>query len=248
MTEIKGKHKYWKQILDLCENRESISVNEILEKIEISGSTLRRELRKMEDAGLISRYYGGLTLAKKEQEETSYLRKTLENEDIKRRLCRFAASLIKDHQMVYIDAGSTLRNIAEYITARNVTVVTPSISLIEPLSRRNIQCFFLGGFVKQNTYVTVGNATVSMIKSFYYNIAFIGTNGIHQKAGFTTTEDQEANMKAAAIAQAEKSYIVTDHTKFNKILMVRFADLKDATVITDSIDGFDGSLIDYKIV
>ena len=81
-----------------------------------------------------------------------------------------------------------------------------------------------------------------------FDITFIGTNGVHQKAGFTTPDEYEAEGKTMAIRQSKTTYILADKSKFNKLCFSKFAELDEAVVIIDQkVENFDYKLIDYVI-
>lgn len=86
---------------------------------------------------------------------------------------------------------------------------------------------------------------IKMLKEMYFDVSFLGVDGIHERLGFSTVNEAEASTKSLGIRHARKAFILTDHSKFNLIGAVPFANLDEATVITDSVDNFDKSLIKY---
>ena len=236
----------WSKITDICKEKQSVSVDELVNYLSVSPATIRRDLQDMEDLKIISRYHGGARINSKQYDEPHMIIKSETNVKQKRLIALLAASLIKDNQMVYLDAGSTTLEIIQYIKAKNITVVTPGIRHIFELAERDIPVIVLGGPFRPETEAVAGRNTVEQIKTMFFDIAFIGTNGIHEKIGFTTSNETEAATKAAAIKQCKSPYIVTDSSKFNILNPVRFADLEEATIITDSVpEGFDTDRVKY---
>ena len=105
----------------------------------------------------------------------------------------------------------------------------------------------MGGSFRKSTSAITGLQTLKQLDEFYFDIAFIGSNGIHSIMGYTTTNDIEAAVKRKAIERADKAYILADSTKFNKIYQSTFASLSDATLITNIISNFDSDKIDYEL-
>ena len=240
------KNKRWGLILKMCEETSFVSTNDIVEKLNISEATARRDLRDMEDNGLIVRSYGGARLSENVIQEKSMSLKSFLNIEDKNKIAKYAASLIKDGMIVYLDAGTSTLEMIDYINAINITIVTNGIPHLLKLSKKNIKTFVLSGFVKSNTEAVTGKETVNQISHLNFDLAFVGVNGIHPKTGFTTTEEYEGEGKKMAIRQSKKSYILADNSKFNKLCFVPFANFDEATVIiANKVDDFDFSLINY---
>ena len=83
------------------------------------------------------------------------------------------------------------------------------------------------------------------MENLFFDVVFIGTNGIYEQSGFFTSNELEASTKSLAMKHARISYVVSDSTKFNQLRPVKFASLNEATIITDNISNFDTSKIKY---
>ena len=231
------------EIFTILEKENSVSVEELAQRFNVSLGTIRRDLQIMEDNNMIKRYYGGAVINTKEKNEKSVKTRDLMAVKEKQLIARYAASLIRDGDIVYLDAGSTTSKIIQYITAKDITVVTQGIHNITLLIQRGITCYSAGGFLKNNNEILVGDETVEKIRSMKFNITFLGANGVHPVTGFTTTDESEAKIKTAALKAGEKCYIMADSSKFGVLNFFRFANIDDASVITDNlIEGFDYSI------
>lgn len=242
------KETRWMKIAQLCKDRDKVSVEELVEALHVSPATVRRDLQEMEDQSLIVRYHGGAKRKENLSEEPSMIIKNVSNVDPKKHIAYHAASLIRDNQMVYIDAGSTTLMMLQYITAKNITVVTPGVPHLTLLGERGISTIVLGGTLRWSTQAITGRQAVRQLSEMYFDACFIGTNGIHSQVGFTTSNEMEAETKALAIHHSRKAYVLADHSKFNVLCPVHFADLKEAMIICDRVEDFDTSLIDYECV
>lgn len=240
-----AKQKRWSQIIELCKTSEYVSVNEIIEKMNVSPATIRRDLQEMDDLNMIIRSHGKVKINDTQYAEPSMILKTESNSDAKRHIAYAAAKMIQDNQMIYIDAGSTTYEMISYITARNITVVTPGIPHISLLGTKGISTVALGGIVRWSTQAITGKQALKQLSEMYFDACFIGTNAIHERVGFTTSNEMEAETKSAAIQHSKNAYILADNSKFNKLCPVHFADLSDAVIICDDIAGFDESKIRY---
>lgn len=241
------KQQRWAAIIDLCRQNTSVSVTELVQLLRVSEATVRRDLQQMEDLNMVSRYHGGVRLNDGQSEEPPMLIKSETNVSSKNQVARLAASMIKDNQMIYIDAGSSTFEMLNYVRAKNITVVTIGLPHIARLKRSSTHTILLGGTIRWTMEAVTGNLTLNQLDDLFFDVAFIGVNGIHEKVGLTTTNEQEAAVKAKVIAHSGKTYILADGSKFNKLYPSKFSRLDQAVILSDEIVDFDPSLIRYQL-
>jgi DeoR family fructose operon transcriptional repressor len=235
----------WNDIINLCKAHEKVTVQELVDTLHVSPATIRRDLAEMEDLKMVSRYHGGVMITSSQINEPGMAAKQKTNQEAKKQIAWTASRLIHDNMMIYLDAGSSTYEMIPFIHARNITIVTPGVPHLTLLGERDIPTIVLGGKLYWQTASIIGRQALNMLKEMYFDIAFVGTNGIHEKAGFTTSNEQEADTKAMAIRHAKDPYILADASKFNVLRTVPFAALNEATIITDRVPDFDLSLIHY---
>ena len=235
------KQDRWNEILSYVNLNKQASVEELADLFHVSPATIRRDLLEMEKVEVLQRYHGGARSNSKTSAEPPMALKVGANQASKNMVGRYAASLIKDNQMVYIDAGSATYEMLDYITAKNISVVTIGIPHINKLVSHGIHTIVLGGSVRENTMAIIGSPVLAQLDNFYFDIAFVGTNGIHQQTGITTVNDMEGMQKEKAISRSKVTYALADHTKFNKIYPHAFAKFDDVWLITDNIGDYEGA-------
>lgn len=233
------------KIVEILKDKSSIKVNELAEFFEVSESTIRRDLRLMEENGLLSRTHGGAVSISNKGFEPTYFQKRDEKQDEKSRIGKLAASIIKNGDTIVLDSGTTTMKIAENITARDITVVTNSIDIASLLSEKeSVELIVTGGKVRPITRAMVGHVTEQMLRNFRVDKAFIGTNGISITEGITTPNYIEAQTKKAMADIAAEVYVVADSSKFenvcfsvvcpvNKITAIITSDETDSDIIND---------------
>ncbi|MBB5182747.1 DeoR/GlpR family DNA-binding transcription regulator [Catenisphaera adipataccumulans] len=240
-----SKQERWTTIIEICRKQQSVSVDALVDTLHVSPATVRRDLQQMEDLNMVERYHGGVRLSGTQMQEPAMMIKSQTHHTSKRQIAYTAAKLIQDNQMVYIDAGSTTYEMLEFITAKNITVVTPGIPHLQILGQRHISTIMLGGNLYWPTEAVAGKQAIRMMEEFYFDISFVGTNGIHERVGFTTSNELEADTKALGIRHSDHPYILADASKFNVLCPVPFADLDEAIIITDDIGSFPPDRIRY---
>ena len=165
------------------------------------------------------------------------------NRDKKKQIAMYAASLITDEDLVYLDAGTTTGFIVDYLSSKNTVFVTNAIVHARKLCSMGYQVYMPGGMLKERTEALAGTQTCEYLTRFHFTKGFFGTNGIHPQAKFTTPDPQECAIKAAAINKCFTSYILADHTKFDRISTATFSDFTRPIIITEKIDEKYKSLV-----
>ncbi len=224
-------------ILKIVNERESVTVQELTEYLKASESTIRRDLTILHNDGRLKKVHGGATAlgVYQTRDEDIELRQNSNREE-KIAIVKYAASLIKPNDFVYIDAGTTTELLIDYITEKNALYVTNGISHGKKLVQNGCGAHILGGRLKLATEAMVGNETLFTLEHYNFTIGFWGTNGISLKQGFSTPDIDEAMIKRKAMEQCKKRYVLSDPTKFNQISAVTFSNFKDATIITTKVE------------
>lgn len=226
------------KILRLVAERGSVSTQELMDTLDISESTVRRDLTTLDEQGMISKVRGG-AMVKEDQystvEATMMQKKDLNLEE-KRVIARYAASLLQENDFVFLDAGSTTELMIDYITEKKVTFVTNAVAHAKKLSQKGYTTYILGGEFKATTEAIVGDETVAGLQKYNFTKGFWGTNGVNRKVGFTTPDVKEAMVKKTAMEHCAKRYVLCDTSKFSQISSVKFADFANAFIITTELE------------
>ncbi len=223
-------------ILDITNKRKSVSVNELMEELKASESTLRRDLNDLSKQGLIKKVHGG-ALALDETVETqdkSVSERTTLNADAKREIAKYCASLIKDNDVVYLDAGTSTGMMIPYLKNSKATFFTNGITHAKALSDNGHMVYLPGGMLKSKTEAIIGANCLEYIQKMNFTIGFFGTNGITLNEGFTTPDLEEAKIKEMAYKKSREKYILADPSKFNKICTVSFGSVDKGFIVTNS--------------
>lgn len=227
----------FKLILDILQEKKSITVSELVEELNISESTVRRDLTSLSKMGKLKKVHGGATSLDENysSEELDVKIKHTLNVEEKKRIGKFAASLIEKGDFVYIDAGTSTEFMIDYINEKGATYVTNGIVHAKKLIQRGLEVFILGGQLKLSTEAIIGIEAVNNIKKYNFTKCFMGTNGLDLKAGFTTPDVKEALLKKEAMNRSKKVYVLSDVSKFNKISSITFGDLDKTIIITTKV-------------
>ncbi|UTR09044.1 DeoR/GlpR family DNA-binding transcription regulator [Evansella sp. LMS18] len=219
-------------ILSLLKENQIVKIQQLVEETGASESTIRRDLTELESQKRLKRVHGGASLITKKLEEPSLLEKQSKYSAEKSAIGKYAASLVKDGDSVFIDAGTTTKTMAEYLRGKDIVVVTNGLNIITDLLDNGIKTYLLGGYVKAGTHALIGRGAVESLNSYQFDKAFIGANGADTDSGFTTPDPEEALIKSTAIDKANNAYVLADHSKFGDVSFSKIKNLNEAEIIT----------------
>ncbi len=182
----------------------------VAQDLGLSEDTIRRDLRAMAARGVLLRVHGG-ALPLSPTDLPVDARMSLRTDE-KHALARAAAPLFRPGQVVFIDGGTThLALVAAIPPDWTGTIVTHSPAIAaacEGLHSATVE--LLGGRLYRRSLVALGTATATAMATIHVDIAFVGVQGLHETAGFTTSDAEEARFKSLAAARAaEVAVLVT---------------------------------------
>ena len=221
-------------ILETVEAEGAVSVTGLCETMGVSEATARRDLNTLAAQGKLSKVHGGAVSLNRqfEAEEPSVAVKEQLHMAEKNRIARYAAGQIHDDDLVFLDAGTTILQMAEYLGKSKATFVTNGITCARRLVQMGLRAYVIGGLLKPGTEAIVGGAALEAMRSYNFTKAF---HGITPARGFTTPDTEEAYIKAKAVEQAYMTYILADSSKFGKVAAVTVCGLDKACILTDRL-------------
>lgn len=220
-------------ILQMLQQKGTLTVGELVETMDASESTIRRDLSVLDERGSLKKIHGGAMLLEGATSHVEYQmeRKQEMNSQQKEWIAKKAASLIEDGDVFYIDAGTTTEKMIEYIKAKDLVAVTNGIGHVQKLVRKGIKTIILGGSIKMTTEAVVGVNAVVELGRYQFAKGFFGTNGVSSTKGLTTPDLEEAAVKQKALGQCDKAYVLADASKVGEVSFVRFGEIDEATLI-----------------
>lgn len=226
------------QILKLLSDKKAVTVTELTELLSTSESTIRRDLNALDRMGKLNKVYGGATLISNDysaEESDVNDRYGLYAEE-KEQIAKYAATLIRDNDFVYVDAGTSTETLVDYITAEKATFVSNSYITAYKLARRGFATFVLGGRMRGIAGAVTGSGSIDSLRRYHFTLGFFGSNAIDPRAGFSTPDVEEAMTKTEAMSRCKRCVVLADPSKFDKIMAVSFGSLNQAEIITTRLN------------
>ena len=215
MTSMSERHK---KILEILQLQGSISVTDLSERLNVSEVTIRKDLTSLEAQSKLYRTHGKAIPISPYIGDRHVNEKEKQNVQEKRLIGRYAASMLEDNDSILIASGTTILYAArEMVSARNLTVITASVSVSSILSQNKyIDVIQLGGLVRESSVSVVGSFAENMLDYFNCSKLFMGADGLDLDFGVTTTNMMEANLNRMMMASAQKTILLIDSSKFGK--------------------------------
>ncbi|MBD9725473.1 DeoR/GlpR family DNA-binding transcription regulator [Streptomyces caniscabiei] len=225
-----------REIVRAARRTGAVDVAELAVTLGVAKETVRRDLRALEDHGLVRRTHGGAYPVESAGFETTLAFRATSHVPEKRRIAAAAAELLGDAETVFVDEGFTPQLIAEALPRdRPLTVVTASLATAGALAETgSTTVLLLGGRVRPGTLATVDHWTTRMLAGFVIDLAYIGANGITREHGLTTPDPAVSEVKAQAIRASRRTVFAGVHTKFGAVSFCRFAEVGDLDAIVTS--------------
>lgn len=233
------------KIFAILKEKRKLSVGEMSERFNVSGATIRTDLRILEDAGMLTRTHGGAILRTRASFEISSDQREEVNLASKEQIGQLAASLVEDGDIIVLDTGTTTLQIAHNIRQRrNITVITNDFMIAKSLEDvDSIQIVLLGGIVK-GYHCTVAINGRSLLDTLNIDKAFMGVNALSLKQGACVADIMLAETKRSMVEHANQVIVVCDHTKLGNTSLAQFATPEQIDTIV--LDHLPEDAADYQ--
>ena len=218
---------------------QNVTIEELCEKFGVSKNTIRRDLIELEKKGSIVKNYGGVSSAVQSYDVGMLpfnARGRLMREE-KQRIAERAAEFIKDGDYIFVDSGSTVCNLVDFIKTMNVTVLTNNLDfIIRALPYPNIQIITFSGILNRDYYsfTSIDERSAEILSSYNFTKAFMAATGVTVQYGALNSLLSDNQLKTTAVNRAQEVYLLVDHTKFGKVTIKSYGSLEQIdTIITD---------------
>lgn len=219
------------KILKIVETHGEVDVKTLAQLLETSEITIRRDLTLMAIDGLIFRTHGGAMKLSLANIPTSFEHKTVMNIEQKDYICRLAAQVIMDGEIIFMDCGSTVFRLCQFIKNKAIKVITNSLPVVYELSNTEVSINLIGGELDNKRQAIHGKIAVEHIERYKADKAFVGIDGISIENGLSAASEKEAEITTAMSSNAQTTYLLCDSSKLGKDKYLKFAPLNTIDVL-----------------
>jgi DeoR/GlpR family transcriptional regulator of sugar metabolism len=233
------------EISELFDDRPVVRIDELALRFGVSRETIRRDLISLENRGLVQRVHGGGVRPEVDSREPPFRERLELRTTQKSAMARVAAGLIGDAGTVFLDLGTSVAHITEFIPPSFTgQVITNSILAASRLGQREeIEVMVCGGRMRHGDLALSGPTAVEFVSDVFVEVAFLGSGGVHPAHGLTDFYPDEVATRRVVIRNARSTYVMADSTKIGRVATQRVCSIDQLTgVITD--DEADPEMLD----
>lgn len=222
------------EIVDALQDRGFQSVNSLAERFEVTASTIRRDLERLEAMELVKRTHGG-AIPMHQAETPNQFKQELHLAE-KAAIGKAMADRVLEGQTVLLDGGTTTLEVAKHLTQRRLTVVTNDLRVaMEIAQRRSAHLVFIGGELLPDVYTMWGPASVLQLTNLRVDVAIFGADMVCDD-GLYHSSSYEVELKRLMRSIAREAFFVADSSKFGREALFKVLDIADFTAgITDDL-------------
>lgn len=234
MKNITDRHQF---ILQKLKEEGKVSIQELSDLMKVSGVTIRKDLKLLEEKNLVFRTKGGASNTNPYASDRPINEKAFINSEEKKRIAKAALELIKQNDSIMIGSGTTAFEFAHILhPSKPLTVITPALKVGLELSQRsNIEVLQLGGLIRPNSSSVAGHHAITVLDGISCGTLFIGVDGIDPDFGVSISNLAEATLNQKMIETAQTVVLLTDSTKFGKRGLGKICTLEQVHyIVTDN--------------
>jgi len=231
---ITDRHQF---ILKKLQEKGKVSIPQLVDEMQVSGVTIRKDLKLLEEKNLLFRTRGGGSVDNPYAIERPINEKEFIRADEKKKIAAAALGLIGQNDSIIIGSGTTVFEVARQLhPEKRIVVITPALKVsLELCNRPNVEVLQLGGLVHQSSSSAAGSFAEKILDELSCGVLFIGVDGIDLEHGLSITNIMEASLNQKMIGLAQTVVVLADSSKFDRRGLGKICNLDQIDyIITDS--------------
>ena len=209
---------------DLC------TYEDLCKQFDVSISTIRRDIDELDKQGKIEKVFGGIRLSEQSIKDANEA--TLFKYDYERdKIAKAASELVQDGDIIMLGSGSTVAHMVKYLkNKKGITLVTNNLAVLNETLKCDFNVVSIGGNLDKKIMSFVGLNSSKQISELNANKCFLSCNGVNLQS-VSNVADLEADLKRTEIRVSDKTILLADHSKFDKMSLYKFARMDEIDYI-----------------
>ncbi|GAA0373596.1 DeoR/GlpR family DNA-binding transcription regulator [Paenibacillus motobuensis] len=224
------------KIIQELHRHKKVLVTQLAASFEVTEETIRRDLEKLEQEGVVTRNYGGAVLNAHIHDDLPYQTRNTRNIEEKRAIASLLLPMINDEDTLMTDTSSTVFEALKLLESErdNLTIITNSIIILNEFNQTSHTIISTGGSLRPKASSLIGPVARQTIQNYNVDIALFSCKGISMMSGITDSNEPESELKQAMSQQARQTILLIDSSKFDHIGFVKMLEFKQISyIITD---------------
>ncbi|RPD41870.1 DeoR/GlpR family DNA-binding transcription regulator [Chitinophaga barathri] len=229
-------------ILQKLQENGKVDIQELSDSLQVSGVTIRKDLKLLEEKKLLYRTKGGGSTQNPYTIERPINEKEFIKMEEKKRIAKAAVELIGHNDSIIIGSGTTVFELTRVLHPnKHLTVITPALKVaLELCNRPHIDVLQIGGLIHQSSSAAAGSFAERLLDDISCGVLFVGVDGIDPEFGLSITNLAEASLNMKMISLAQTVVVMADSSKFDRRGIGRICSLEQVDyIITDNLINAD---------
>lgn len=228
------------EILSILHEKKHVSIDYLASRMYVSKVTIRRDLKAMEELGLVTRSYGHVTLRDGENRFVPLIIREQNASSVKDSIARNAVSVITSGNTIFMDGSSTVLRMVKFMREQqDVTVITNSIRTATMLAEKKIPVYCTGGLILREEMVCTGAFSKHMIRSVTADLMFFSSQGLSPDGKISDFSENETYQRRLMLEHAKTKYFLCDSSKLGKSFLFTVCCVSDIDGIFCDVDALE---------
>lgn len=221
------------QLIAAVKQQGVVTIDALAERFGVTLQTVRRDVQRLAEAGLLARFHGGVRLPGSTTENIAYRQRQALQAECKTRIARAIAQRIPNGCSLLMNIGTTTEAVAhQLLHHQDLRVITNNLHIAALLSNnRACEVIVASGMVRAGDQGIVGEATVDFVSQFKVDLGIIGISSIEMDGTLRDYDFREVKVTRTMMAHSREVWMAADHSKFNRPAMVELGNLRDLDVL-----------------
>lgn len=201
-------------ILAMLSDDHAVAVRDMAQRLFVSEATIRRDLEALEKMGTVKRIYGGAVLVRQTNRDVPLYMREGVHAEAKDTIGKKAAALVRENDVIFIDASTTAFHVIRYLPEHgNLVVITNGLKAAMALGERHIKTLCTGGTMIDNSYSFVGRHAESFIESMNADLMFFSCRGVSREGRMSDTSMEESQLRQVMFRHAKRKALLCASSK-----------------------------------
>lgn len=228
------------RISEMLVERQAVRVSSLSEDLGVSEMTIRRDLERLEEEGVLKRTHGGAVLKRHMTEEPLYRDREATHAEEKRRIAEAAAAMIKPGETVFLSSGTTAAKVLRHVDPElEARIITHNVGALHEAQGLRLEVVLAGGLYRPRSNAVAGPLALEFISRFHASKMLLGVDGFDLEEGVTSPTISMASIERAMIRQTRGDVIaLADSSKVGVVADVVLCgfDQLDAVMFDEGVD------------
>lgn len=219
-------------VLNYLKKNKFSTVKELAKIVWASESSVRRDIKVLEQKGYVNQLYGGVALSGCANDVLPISLRDSSNVSVKDEIAKIAAKQIFDGAVIIMDGSSTVRRIIKYTKDfKNLKIITNNHLIFSECIHPGIKLYCTGGFFDSQSNIFVGSAVENYVSSINADLCFFSSQAISDDGEISDASEEETALRKIMLSRAEKKIFLCDSSKLGLKKTFKLCDKNDVDLI-----------------